>query len=101
MLAEYDFSGGVRGKHAKVLKEEGYTIRVRQADGTTLVKHIAGEGTVVLAPDVREYFPTSKAVNRVLRQLIALVPEKHKASVSDRRGSGTKADFSTKNRIKR
>ena len=25
---EYDFCSGVRGKHDKVLREEGYTVRV-------------------------------------------------------------------------
>jgi len=34
MRPEYDFSGGVRGKYAKALREEGYTIRVYAADGT-------------------------------------------------------------------
>ena len=35
MLPEYDFTGGVRGKHYKVLRE-GYTVKISQADGTTL-----------------------------------------------------------------
>ncbi len=33
MRAEYDFSGGVRGKYARDLREHGYTIRVEDANG--------------------------------------------------------------------
>ncbi len=33
MRPEYDFSGGVRGKYAKTLRENGYVIRARHADG--------------------------------------------------------------------
>ncbi len=50
MRAEYDFSGGVRGKHAK-----------RYARGTNIV---------VLEPDVAEAFPTARAVNAALRKLL-------------------------------
>ena len=50
MRAEYDFSGGVRGKYA-----------ARFAEGTNLV---------LLAPDVAAVFPTSTAVNRALRAVI-------------------------------
>jgi hypothetical protein len=31
---EYDFSGGVRGKHHKVLRKEGYVVRIYNDDGT-------------------------------------------------------------------
>lgn len=31
---------------------------------------------IVLDPDVREFFPDSKTVNRTLRSLIALIPQK-------------------------
>lgn len=44
---EYDFRGGVRGKHAK-----------RFADGTNLV---------ILDPDVAAEFDDARAVNRALR----------------------------------
>lgn len=47
MRAEYDFSGGIRGKYA-----------ARFAEGTNLV---------LLAPDVAAVFPTADAVNRALR----------------------------------
>ena len=49
MLAEYDFSGGVRGKYAK--------------------RYHQGSNIVVLDPDVAERFPNSEAVNRALRSL--------------------------------
>jgi hypothetical protein len=50
MLAEYDFSQGVRGKYAQ-----------RYAEGTNVV---------VLSPDVAEFFPDSEAVNAALRALV-------------------------------
>ena len=50
MLAEYDFSKGVRGKYA-----------ARFAAGTNLV---------LLAPDVAEAFPDSASVNEALRALV-------------------------------
>jgi hypothetical protein len=75
---EYDFSGGVRGKHDKVLREEGYTVRVYNDDGTVTERHVAGERMVMLEPDVFEYFSDAQAVNQALRTLIALVPEKRR-----------------------
>jgi len=79
MRPEYDFTGGVRGKYARELRENGYTIRVYNADGTFTETHVLGEKTVILAPDVSEYFPDSQAVNHALRTLLSLVPEKRKA----------------------
>ena len=52
MLAEHDFSQGVRGKYAQ-----------RYSEGTNIV---------VLSPDVAEYFPDSEAVNAALRALIEI-----------------------------
>ncbi len=83
LLPEYDFSGGVRGKYAKALRKEGYTIRVYAADGTCAETRVLGEKTVVLEPDVWEYFPDSEAVNRALRALIAVAPVKREASVRE------------------
>jgi hypothetical protein len=80
---EYDFSGGVRGKYAQNLRKEGYTIRVYQADGTYSETYVLGEKTVVLEPDVWEYFPDSQTVNRALRALIAIAPAKREASVRE------------------
>jgi hypothetical protein len=50
MRAEYDFSGGVRGKYA-----------AQFAEGTNLV---------LLAPDVAAEFPTASAVNKALREVM-------------------------------
>ena len=76
MLPEYDFSGGTRGKHARQY-ERGHSVKVDKTDGTTLVQHFKlEEGAVVLAPDVREYFSDSDAVNQALRTLIGLIPQK-------------------------
>src|SRR5512139_2334166 len=72
MRAEYDFSKAERGKYYRSL-EKGYTVRVHQNDGTTVVNHYTlAEGTVLLAPDVREYFSDSQSVNEALRSLIQL-----------------------------
>ncbi len=77
MRPEYDFTGAERGKHHKVLREQGYVVRVHNDDGTVTERHVAGERTIILEPDVYEYFPNSQAVNHALRTLISLVPEKH------------------------
>jgi hypothetical protein len=50
---EYDFSGGVRGKHS-----------ARYASGTNVV---------VLEPDVASAFPTAKEVNEALRALAQII----------------------------
>jgi len=75
MAPAYDFSSGVRGKHAMAMRN-GYTMVIQKSDGTTEVRDVAPRpGTVVLDPDVRAYFPDSEAVNRALRGLISLVPQ--------------------------
>ena len=56
MKAEYDFSGGVRGKYAK-----------RFARGTNLI---------VLDPDVAKVFKNSKEVNEILRTLTKIALKK-------------------------
>ena len=57
MLPEYDFTQGVRGKHHKSYGG-GYVVRVRKPYGSVSVQHFTlEEGTVMLEPDVREYFP--------------------------------------------
>ena len=48
MRAEYDFSGGVRGKYA--------------------TRYLEASRVVVLDPDVARLFPDSAAVNRALRE---------------------------------
>ncbi len=80
MLPEYDFGNGVRGKHHKDY-QKGHTVRVRRDDGTVEVRHYTLEdGAVMLAPDVREYFPDSDSVNEALRALIKLIPRKRKSA---------------------
>lgn len=76
MLAEYDFSGrkGVRGKYAKAYKK-GHSVRVFEGD-----KLVSDEYFAVIDSDIREYFPDSKAINRALRKLISLVPERSRMS---------------------
>ncbi len=54
MLPEYDFSKGVRGKYAERLA------RLKQTKAIT----------VVLEPDVANYFHDSESVNHALRMLI-------------------------------
>jgi hypothetical protein len=61
MLAEYDFSQGVRGKYAQ-----------RFSEGTNLV---------VLSPDVAEFFPDSEAVNAALRALVKIALKSTKKAV--------------------
>ena len=71
MREEYDFSGGVRGKHYKVYRE-GHTVHVHKSDGTTLVQYFTQEdGTVMLDPDIKAHFPDSESVNNALRSLLA------------------------------
>jgi hypothetical protein len=100
MRPEYDFTGGARGKHYKAL-QEGYTTKIHKADGTIVEKNVGGKGTVTLAPDVREYFPTSQAVNRALRTLISLIPRKRKAVAQKERNGKNGRRLETKARPKK
>lgn len=78
MLPEYDFRGkkGVRGKYYHAC-QQGHTVRIEQEDGSVITQYFTLEdGAVLLAPDVREYFPDSESVNQALRGLIRLVPHK-------------------------
>lgn len=59
MLAQYDFSRGVRGKYAK-----------RYAEGTNVV---------VLDPDVAECFPDHDSVNESLRSLVSIIKRRRRA----------------------
>lgn len=56
MRAEYDFSGGERGKYAK-----------RFGTGATMV---------VLDPDIADAFPTGADVNRALRAILDAIPKR-------------------------
>ncbi|MCA1612980.1 MAG: hypothetical protein LC800_02260 [Acidobacteria bacterium] len=53
MLDEYDFSKGVRGKHA--------------------ARYAEGSNVVVLDPDVAAVFPDAAAVNNALRALAEII----------------------------
>ncbi len=78
MRAEYDFTGGVRGKHYHAL-QGGYTITIHKVDGSTVVKEVKpAKGAVILEPDVQKYFPDSDSVNVALRSLIRLIPAQRK-----------------------
>ena len=55
MREEYDFSGGVRGKHYQAYRQ-----------GTNLV---------LLDPDMANMFKDSAAVNSALRRLVKIAPE--------------------------
>lgn len=81
MRAEYDFSGGTRGKHAEAYGQ-GHSVTIHKKDGTTVVQNFKlEEGAVVLAPDVREYFPDAESVNNALRTLISIAPKARKKIV--------------------
>jgi hypothetical protein len=84
MRPEYDFRGAVRGKFYKPM-HKGYTVRIHKANGTTITKQLKlEEGTVMLQPDVRKYFPDSETVNAALRSLITLMtqmPDKSKSLI--------------------
>lgn len=75
MLPEYDFTGkkGVRGKYY-LGRQKGYTVRIHNEDGTTTIQYFGP--TITLDTDVAAYFPDSESVNKALRTLIALVPNK-------------------------
>ena len=84
MRPEYDFSGGMRGKHCRAM-QAGYTITVHKADGTTIVKDVMPKkNAVLLEPDVQAHFPDSKSVNKALRCLIPLLPKNRKTKTRSR-----------------
>jgi len=58
MQAEYDFSRGVRGRHAR--------------------RHAQGANVVVLEADVAKMFPNAEAVNDSLRALAGIIRRQHK-----------------------
>lgn len=75
---EYDFrkmKNLGRGRYFRDL-QQGYTITIYHADGSKEVRQVpSSNNMVVLDPDVQAYFPDSETVNRVLRGLIALIPQ--------------------------
>jgi len=71
MRDEYDFSGAVRGKHYRAYRA-GHTVRIHKANGAMEIHHFTQEdGAVMLDPDVKTRFPTSEAVNKALRAVMA------------------------------
>ena len=58
MRAEYDFSRGIRGKHA--------------------AQYAAGTNVVVIEPDVAAEFPTAEEVNETLRAVAQLLQRRRK-----------------------
>lgn len=100
MRAEYNFTGGVRGKHYNAM-QAGYTITIYRADGTTITKEVRPKvGAVVLEPDVRECFPDSASVNAALRSLIRPIPSKRKARVGKSQRLVTKRQPASSGRAK-
>jgi hypothetical protein len=58
MRAEYDFSRGIRGKHA--------------------AQYAAGTNVVVIEPDIAAEFPTADEVNETLRAVAQLLQRRRK-----------------------
>jgi len=78
MLSKYDFTGkkGVRGKYYQAYRD-GHTVKIYEDDGAVSVHYFTSEeGSVMLDPDIRKYFPNSETVNNALRSLIALIPDR-------------------------
>jgi hypothetical protein len=76
MLPECDFSRGLRGKHHRAYRQ-GYQVTVHKTDGTIEVRDfVLPGGAVMLDEDIRAYFPDSETVNRTLRELIQLIPDR-------------------------
>jgi hypothetical protein len=72
LRADYDFSGGTRGKY-KHFAGQTRTVKIHHPDGSVTVEMI--EPAIQLDPEVRKYFPNSEAVNKALRGLIELIPK--------------------------
>ena len=71
MRGEYDFSGGIRGKHYQAYRQ-GHSGKIEKRDGSTEVHYFTPEeGSIMLDPDVKQHFPNSESVNKALRSLIA------------------------------
>ena len=101
MRTEYDFAGGTRGKHYRAM-QAGYRITIRQSDGTTVVREVEPRAdAVVLAPDVREYFPDSESVNTALRSLIKLIPEKRDERARTAGGAKRRRPSASRSRSRR
>jgi hypothetical protein len=69
MILQAGYVANTTRSCAKKAASFGFTIN---NDGTVTERRVAGERTVILEPDVYEYFPNSQAVNHALRTLICL-----------------------------
>jgi hypothetical protein len=76
MRAEYDFSAGERGKHHRAF-HHGYRVVIHKKDGSVEERDCGlPDGAIMLDPDLRDFFPDSDTVNRTLRGLLQLIPER-------------------------
>src|SRR5437588_13129214 len=67
MRPEYDFRGGVRGKHYQAYRR-GHTVTLHKTDGSKVGQHFTLEdGARMLEPGVAGYFPDSESRNCCLR----------------------------------
>ena len=72
MLPEYSLKGKkiIRRIYGEEI-ERSHTVRITGKNGDVTVHHYKMEdGAIMLAPDVRAYFPDADTVNNVLRALI-------------------------------
>lgn len=77
VLAERGIEYNPKGPH---------TVTIHHEDGTTTTHEYNPQDEppnnepllVKIEPDIRKYFPDSESVNRTLRSLIALIPERDK-----------------------
>ena len=72
MREEYDFSNGVRGKHAGAL-HGGHKTIIHKSDGSAVIRE---SRPIILDPDLQVRFPNSEAVNKALRSFLAQTMEK-------------------------
>lgn len=71
MAEQYDFSKGVRGKHARAYRA-GHSVEVTREDGAVEERHFSlAEGAVMIDPDLKKHFPDSEAVNKALRSIVS------------------------------
>ena len=63
MISEYDFSNGVRGKHAKLYKK-GHSVNIHKKDSSIEEHYFTlQDGAVMLDEDVRKVYHDSESVN--------------------------------------
>lgn len=66
----------MRGKYY-IGPSQAHTVHIYHEDGTVTKQHFNSlEKIITLEPDVAAYFPDSESVNKALRTLISLIPDK-------------------------